>query len=224
MNDRRTHRPLLPHLACPLSRRDEQGRAEARQHRVAAARREEDSRPRCAFSEMDEFGDYRQVVSLPNPPIEDIRHARTGTAHWPASPTTPWRSCAQSIRTASPAFVAALCLTDVMASVEEAKRAINELGAAGVQIFSARLPAGRSTSPPSSRYSPPWRSSTGRSGCIRHAPRPCRIIRPNRNRGLKCGGASAGLTTRRSPWRGLCSAACSTAIRTSRSSPITSAA
>ncbi|HEY1983539.1 MAG TPA: amidohydrolase, partial [Xanthobacteraceae bacterium] len=24
------------------------------------------------FREMDEFGDYRQVISLPNPPIEDF--------------------------------------------------------------------------------------------------------------------------------------------------------
>jgi len=33
-------------------------------------------------------------------------------------------------------FVAALSLTDVMGSVEEAKRAIQPLGAAGIQIFS----------------------------------------------------------------------------------------
>src|SRR5690349_2886947 len=24
------------------------------------------------FKEMDEYGDYRQIISLPNPPIEDI--------------------------------------------------------------------------------------------------------------------------------------------------------
>ena len=72
--------------------------------------------------------------------------------------------------------------------------------------FSPRSPAGRSTSRRSSRCSPPWRSSTGRSGCIRRAPPRCRTIRPSRSRASKCGGASAGPTTPRSPWRGWCSA------------------
>ena len=30
------------------------------------------------FREMDEFGDYRQIISLPNPPIEDIAKGATG--------------------------------------------------------------------------------------------------------------------------------------------------
>jgi len=32
------------------------------------------------FREMDEFGDYRQVVSLPNPPIEDFATPGQGLA------------------------------------------------------------------------------------------------------------------------------------------------
>src|ERR1700683_239696 len=32
------------------------------------------------FREMDQFGDYRQVVSLPNPPIEDIATPGQGLA------------------------------------------------------------------------------------------------------------------------------------------------
>jgi hypothetical protein len=32
------------------------------------------------FREMDEFGDYRQVISLPNPPIEDFATAAPGLA------------------------------------------------------------------------------------------------------------------------------------------------
>ena len=28
------------------------------------------------FAEMDEFGDYRQIISLPNPAIEDIPRGR----------------------------------------------------------------------------------------------------------------------------------------------------
>ncbi len=63
-----------------------------------------------------------------------------------------------------------------------------------------------------------------RSGCIRSAPLRCRIIRPRRNRASRCGGASTGRTRR--PWRccAWCSAACSTVIRTSRSSRTISAA
>jgi aminocarboxymuconate-semialdehyde decarboxylase len=30
------------------------------------------------FREMDQFGDYRQIISLPNPPIEDIADAALG--------------------------------------------------------------------------------------------------------------------------------------------------
>jgi len=32
------------------------------------------------FKEMDEFGDYRQVISLPNPPIEDFATPGQGLA------------------------------------------------------------------------------------------------------------------------------------------------
>ena len=28
------------------------------------------------FREMDQFGDYREIISLPNPPIEDLAAAR----------------------------------------------------------------------------------------------------------------------------------------------------
>ena len=109
-------------------------------------------------------------------------------------------------------FVAALSLTDVMGSVEEAKRAINDLGAAGVQIFIAACrPAARRAG---------LRAALRRHGAARPAdlaasrpaPPPCRIIRPSRNPASRCGGASVGPTTPRSPWCGWCSAACSTAI------------
>ena len=32
------------------------------------------------FSEMDEFGDYREIISLPNPPIEDLAQGATAAA------------------------------------------------------------------------------------------------------------------------------------------------
>ncbi len=30
------------------------------------------------FREMDQFGDYRQIISLPNPPIEDLAAGEVG--------------------------------------------------------------------------------------------------------------------------------------------------
>ena len=87
------------------------------------------------FKEMDEFGDYRQVISLPNPPIEDFATPGQGLALARIANDAMAELC-QKHPDRFAGFVAALCLTDVMGSVEEAKRAVNQLGAAGVQIFS----------------------------------------------------------------------------------------
>jgi aminocarboxymuconate-semialdehyde decarboxylase len=87
------------------------------------------------FKEMDEFGDYRQVISLPNPPIEDFATPGQGLALARIANDAMAELC-QKHPDRFASFVAALSLTDVMGSVEEAKRAINQLGAAGVQIFS----------------------------------------------------------------------------------------
>jgi uncharacterized protein len=87
------------------------------------------------FKEMDEFGDYRQVISLPNPPIEDFATPGQGLTLARIANDAMAELC-QKHPDRFAGFVAALCLTDVMSSVEEAKRAVNQLGAAGVQIFS----------------------------------------------------------------------------------------
>ena len=87
------------------------------------------------FREMDEFGDYRQVISLPNPPLEDI--APPGQALGLARiANDAMAELCRKHPDRFAGFVAAVALTDVMGSVEEAKRAIGELGAAGVQTFS----------------------------------------------------------------------------------------
>jgi len=66
------------------------------------------------FREMDRFGDYREVISLPNPPIEDFAQGEVGL---------------------NLARIGNESMTDVEGSVQEARRAVKELGAAGVQIF-----------------------------------------------------------------------------------------
>jgi predicted TIM-barrel fold metal-dependent hydrolase len=86
------------------------------------------------FRTMDEMGDYRQIVALPNPPIEAF-----------ADP----RQCADLARIANdsmaelvrrhpdrfPGFIAALSMNDMDASMKELERAITRLGACGVQVF-----------------------------------------------------------------------------------------
>src|SRR5215475_15477659 len=86
------------------------------------------------FREMDQFGHYRQIVSLPNPPIEEIadgvagmRLARIGNdAMAELTARHPDRFAG---------FVAAVSLTDIEGSVAEASRAITQLGACGIQVF-----------------------------------------------------------------------------------------
>jgi predicted TIM-barrel fold metal-dependent hydrolase len=86
------------------------------------------------FKEMDEYGDYRQVVSLPNPPIEDIATPEAGIALARIANDEMAELC-RKYPERFPTFAAALCLTDVEGSVAEARRAITELGARGVLIY-----------------------------------------------------------------------------------------
>ena len=87
------------------------------------------------FREMDKFGDYRQIISLPNPPIEDFASGEVGLESCAdrqrrhgGTVRAPSRSV---FRPSSPR----VSLTDVEGSVKEARRAVTELGAGGVQIF-----------------------------------------------------------------------------------------
>src|SRR5215831_2338308 len=86
------------------------------------------------FREMDQFGDYREIISLPNPPIEDLAAGEVGLNLARIGNDAMAELCARH-PARFPTFVAALSMTDVEGSVKEARRAINELGAGGVQIF-----------------------------------------------------------------------------------------
>jgi len=84
------------------------------------------------FRIMDKFGDYVQVICIPNPPIENFgthandlaRMANDGMAELVGK--YPDRF---------PAFIASLSMNDPEAMLAEAKRAVKDLGAVGVQIF-----------------------------------------------------------------------------------------
>jgi uncharacterized protein len=86
------------------------------------------------FREMDKLGDYREIISLPNPPIEDLASGKVGLDLARIGNDAMAELCARH-RQRFPTFVAALSMTDVEGSVAEARRAVNELGAGGVQIF-----------------------------------------------------------------------------------------
>lgn len=86
------------------------------------------------FREMDDFGEYKQIISLPNPPIEDIAEGETAQMLSRVGNDAMAELCARH-RDRFPTFVAAVALTDVDATIKESRRAIKELGARGVQIF-----------------------------------------------------------------------------------------
>ena len=86
------------------------------------------------FAEMDELGDYRQIISLPNPPLEEIAQGETAQRLSRVANDAMAELCAQH-PARFPAFVAAVSLDDVDAALKEAERAITTLGARGIQVF-----------------------------------------------------------------------------------------
>jgi uncharacterized protein len=87
------------------------------------------------FRQMDEFGgDYRQIVSLPAPPLEDLGSPETSSE----LARVGNEALAELVR-AHPdrfaGFVACLPMNDADASVAEIDHAVGTLGALGVQIY-----------------------------------------------------------------------------------------
>jgi predicted TIM-barrel fold metal-dependent hydrolase len=86
------------------------------------------------FKEMDQFGDYRQIISLPNPAIEDITEPKTGLALARIANDSMAELCRKHPER-FPTFAAALCMTDIEGSIAEARRAVKDLGAGGVLLY-----------------------------------------------------------------------------------------
>ncbi len=86
------------------------------------------------FRAMDPFGDYRQVIALPNPPLEDFTDPETGGELARAA-----NDALAELVGLHPdrfaGFIAALAMHDPDGAVAEATRACKELGAKGVQMF-----------------------------------------------------------------------------------------
>ncbi|HEY2600938.1 MAG TPA: amidohydrolase family protein [Thermoleophilaceae bacterium] len=88
------------------------------------------------LEQLEEFGDdYRQIISLPAPPLEDVGEpelsielARIANDGFAELVREQERFCG---------FVAGLPLNDVDAAIAEAERACTELGALGVQVYTS---------------------------------------------------------------------------------------
>ena len=83
---------------------------------------------------MDGFDDYAQIPSLAAPPVEALGDAAQA-AELARLGNDEMAELTRSHPDRLPSFVAALPMNDVDAAVEEAERAVAELGAAGVQVY-----------------------------------------------------------------------------------------
>ena len=83
---------------------------------------------------MDQFPDYRQVISLAFPPVEDIAGPEA-TPELARIANDEMASLVTKYSDRFPAFVASLPMNNSEAALAEAERAIKVLGACGVQIF-----------------------------------------------------------------------------------------
>ena len=83
---------------------------------------------------LDEYGDFAQVLSLANPPLELV----AGPDVTPGLARLANDSLAEICRKHPdrfPAFIAALPMNNVEASLAELDRAVTQLGARGIQVF-----------------------------------------------------------------------------------------
>jgi len=89
------------------------------------------------FRMLEEFGgDYRQILSLSSPPIESINPDRHITIDLARLANDSMADLVRLHPDRFPSFVASLPLNHPDESVAELERAVNELGAIGVQLFS----------------------------------------------------------------------------------------
>jgi predicted TIM-barrel fold metal-dependent hydrolase len=87
------------------------------------------------FRLMDEFTDYTQVISLGSPPVETFAGPEI-TTHLSRVGNDGMAELVQKHPDRFAGFLAAVPMNDPDAAVDEIRRAVRELGASGVQIYS----------------------------------------------------------------------------------------
>jgi predicted TIM-barrel fold metal-dependent hydrolase len=89
------------------------------------------------FRMLEEFGaDYKQIVSLSSPPIETLNSDRQITLDLVTLANDSQAELVRAHPDRFPGFIASLALNHPDESVRELERAVTQLGALGVQIFS----------------------------------------------------------------------------------------
>ena len=83
---------------------------------------------------MDEFGDYQQVLSLANPPIEMLGPPDR-TPEYARIANDGLAELCRKYPDRFPCFIASMPMNNVGACLQEMDRAIRDLGARGIQIF-----------------------------------------------------------------------------------------
>jgi aminocarboxymuconate-semialdehyde decarboxylase len=117
------------------------------------------------FRIMDLYGDYVQVLTLSSPPIEVLGTAKQ-TPELARMANDGMAELVEKYPARFPGFVASIAMNNPDA-VNEIERAITELGATGIQIFSNVN--GRPSMSLSSTAVARWRHWICRSGCTRRA-------------------------------------------------------
>lgn len=86
------------------------------------------------FRIMDRFKDYVQIICLPNPPIESLASSPLSTELAKLA-NDGMAELVSKHPDRFPGFIASLPMNDPEGLLKEARRAVKELGAVGVQIF-----------------------------------------------------------------------------------------
>ena len=89
---------------------------------------------------VDEFGDYQQILSLSNPPIEMLGTPEV-TPQIASLANDGLAALCRAHPDHFPSFIASMPMNNPAAALAEAKRAVRELGACGIQMFSNVLGA-----------------------------------------------------------------------------------
>jgi aminocarboxymuconate-semialdehyde decarboxylase len=87
------------------------------------------------FRDMDVAGDYVQIISMASPPIDEIATSPKQSTELVRASNDVMADLVRRYPDRFPGFVASLALLDVDAAMKEIDRAVNDLGAKGVQIY-----------------------------------------------------------------------------------------
>jgi hypothetical protein len=157
---------------------------------------------------MDPFGDYRQVLTLAVPPLEELG-GPAAAADLARAANDEVAELVGRYPDRFAGFAAALPMNDPDAAAGELDRAMSQLGALGAQLYTNVSGAPLDEQ----RFGAIFDTVTRRdgwSGSTRPAAGSGRTTRPRKARSTGSGGRSAGRTRRRPAWCGWCTRAAST--------------